>query len=343
MKIFNSLVVSALLGMSVNCAHTDKNVNAASGSVPLHIRISSFDAGDAVVDPVMMSELERIADVKNYGINVFGLSDSSNNYLRYRESEDARMVYRLYMTPRTVLPESIADSIALTEDTEHREPHASPIMLRSSVDDLFDEEEFYENQGLDTMHRSIMNFSDIEGCDLTPEFLNSDWAYQVRTLFHEDWHSTFDSWHPKKNIIHTIHEPAAMVLGYAGAIEYFRQEHGESSKEYAAAVQTYEDIRAEADVITDSYAVLKKIYDSEMSDDAKIASSEVVFDYMKSKGYHHNNATLMDRIIYMKYFPLMTTVHERAGSVTEFVNVMRDCPIEEKPAVEYLVKYLAGS
>ncbi len=344
MKLINSLLFSALLGVSMSCAHSDKDVEAGPKDVPLHVRLSSFDTGDIEVDPVMKSKLGRIADVKNYGINVFGLTDSSNNYLRYKEPEDARMIYRLYLTPRTVLPESIAESVFLAEETEHREPHPSPVILKSSLDDLLDEEEFYENEGLDTMNRSIVNFSDLAGCDLTPDFINSAWAYQVRTLFHEDWHITFDSWHPKKSISHAIHEPAAMVMGYAGAIEYFRHTHGESSAEYLVAVKKYEDISAEADVITDAYEILKTIYDSTISEDAKVKISEETFAYMEREGYDHNNATLMDRIIYMKYLPLMTLVHARAGSVTEFVNVMRDCPIDdEDSAVEYLVKYLAGA
>lgn len=342
MRFLNSLLVSALLGMNLTCAVSLKKADPAPRDVPLHVRLSSFDIGDAEVNDDLMDDLVRIADVKNYGINVFGLTDTSNNYFRYRKPGEARVVYWLYMTPRTVLPEDYGKSVFIKEDSEHREDHQVPVVLRSSLDDLMDEDRFYSGKGLDTMHRTIHNFSDAEGCDITDGFLDSGLDYQVRVMFHEDWHATFDSWHPGERIDHSIHEPAAIIVGNAGAMEYFREKYGEDSDEYRSTSKNYTRLLDEAAVITDAYPVLKKIYDSGMSESVKISTSDGIFAYIRSRGYHHNNATLMDRMLYMKLLPLMATVHGQAGSVTAFINVMRDCPIKEDAAEEYLVKYLAA-
>jgi hypothetical protein len=129
----------------------------------------SIDVGSSIRTEDLEKKLELIADVKNFGISELGLSQSEN-YTRYRE-KNARTVYRLYITRKTKLPDLLENWLYVPDPIEYREPHISAILF-SEKDDLKDEKEFYENAGYDVNHRTIHDFNDEQGCEITTEFLD---------------------------------------------------------------------------------------------------------------------------------------------------------------------------
>ena len=71
---------------------------------------NAFDLGDTELTQDLEAQLKIIADVKNFALQELKLNPTPH-YLRYRETENARMLYSLYVTPKTRLPENDLEQV----------------------------------------------------------------------------------------------------------------------------------------------------------------------------------------------------------------------------------------
>jgi len=302
---------------------------------------SSIDTEEIERTEDLEDKLKLVADAKSYGVQVFGL-EKSKNYLRYRLPGEARTVYWLLATPKAEVPKKRSTSISLSKDGEYRTIHKGSFRLSSEVDKLLDEEQFYKSKGFDVYRRSITDFYDGKGCDLTPDFLDDIIVEQAGTVFHEDWHHSFSTWNKGKSLSSEINESAGALIEYAGGMEFMEYSYGEDSRRHKNAVNRFNHRKKTARIRNALHKELTDLYEADIPKDKKIKQRQEIFTKYSKQGYSYTNASLWDNVPYDKHFPLMVKVYKKAGSVKEFVDVMKKSPVTEKKAITYLQNYLSG-
>ncbi len=283
-----------------------------------------------------------IKDVRKFGIEHLGLYECSQHYTWFRTDEaEGHTMYVLSITKPTVLPESRAEkSEFLKLNGFYREDIADFLYLSSEADTLTDERDHYKNKSFDVHWRSTTNynnFGDAQESPITPSFLKQSRVYQVQTLFHETCHDGVERW-IGVNFSSELNESFCGVIGYAGAVEYFRARRGEQSEEYQQALKSFKENNDYHEKIIFFYKHLQALYKSHIPLSAKLEIRSRVFeDAEKVLGEKVNNASLWSRYSYAKYFPLMVQVYEKQGkSVHAVVKKMKDCPEKEERALKYI-------
>jgi hypothetical protein len=300
----------------------------------------AFDTEGIELDYGLECKLDFIADVKNFAIEQLGMGPSPN-YMRYRELKDARTLYWLFVTPKTDLPLDRKNSMHLLDIGEEDDLPSEGTLIKSSIDDLAEEAEFYKKKGYDVLRREIRDFNDGLGCDLTSKFFRRRLTHQVSTVLHEDWHYMFNNcWHREYGSPRDIDEPAAQVVGYAGAAEFMWHVYGEGSDPHKDSCYYYHALRKEANALNRAYDNLNDILDSDCSDRMKMLRRRLVFMRLRWDGYDHNNASLWEIRPYKKHLPVFLDAYEKAGNVKAFIDLMRDCPIDTDDALDYIGEYL---
>ena len=105
-------------------------------------------------------------------------------------------------------------------------------------------------------------------------------------------------------------------------------------------MKKYDSALEVADMVSDAYDSLEKIYNSGVDLNKKMKQRDKVFKKIRDKGYELNNASLWDMRVYTKNFRILTEVYDKAGTVKGFVELMRDCPSTEPEALKYITDYL---
>lgn len=296
----------------------------------------AFTLDGVVLDSDMWGKLDLIAQVKNFALMV-GL-EPSPNYMRCSRQEDAVTLYSLYAAPGTSLSECVERYFFLEEGQTIDKVYPEGVRVQSLTERLEDVERLYLGRGFDVCRRvnTDFNLHDGAGCDITPELLNSGYHDQVRVVLHEDWHHTYNRWHPGRMLCSAINEAAAEILGFAGAVEFGRLVGEDGSRFCRTAEERYEKAKENAVVFNSTYEALDDLYSSALTDEQKLRRRKSLFRRIKRLGYRPNNATIMDMRPYTKHFPLFAEAYEQLGSVKCFVNLMRNCPIDEGRAVKFI-------
>lgn len=139
----------------------------------------------------------------------------------------------------------------------------------------------------------------------------------VNTVIHETFHRTV--WIKGSA---AINETAANFVGCQGAIEFY-QARGDSRQTDTTKLILAQQLEL-SQMIGDLYAALRKLYDSDLSREEKIAKREVVFKkhttklrkkYPKIKILSKiNNAEIMQLYLYLKGLDRFQELYEEAGS-----------------------------
>ncbi|MFC1755026.1 aminopeptidase [Thermoproteota archaeon] len=289
-----------------------------------------FDIGDREMDECLEARLEFIADAKSFGVQRLGF-EHSLNYRRYREA-DPRTYYRLYLSPKTVLEDDLKNGIVI-EDKAYTELHEDPVTLYSNTRDLLEEKKFYEKQGHDVLHRTVHDFNDGEGCDITVNFLKSPLAQQASTLFHEDWHHSFHEWNPYMRIDRNVNESTANVIGSIAAIAFMEECYGTNSKMHKKAVKRMRKKIKYIEQVNTIFEALQRVYMTSMDEKKKLKKKRKI---LGKAGYQLNNAQLWEARAYCKNAPLVIAVYESSSSLEHFMLTMQSCPPAEDAALIYL-------
>ncbi|MFH1064462.1 MAG: hypothetical protein V1729_05255 [Candidatus Woesearchaeota archaeon] len=336
-KILLTALLAATLGAPVSSAAPAHVHEAPAPSYTL----DSISLGEIKPTKKLNRQLRHIADMKSFGVDTLGL-EPGPNYTRYKEGYDIDALYRLFVSPKGAIAEDTDTWISLWRETEYRTKYNRPFVLTSHLDDLLDEEEFYREKGYDVSWEETFDYYTEKGCDVTPFLLQETLVEQVYTVLHEDWHYTLESWHPAEHVDLKVHEASAEVIGYAGAMEYMKARYGKDSFRYRNARRTFRNLKKNAAEVNEAFRLLDVVYASDLPDDKKMLQKEKILEKYNMNGWDFNNAALLGYRPYSKHIPVMMDVYEKAGSVKAFVDLMRDCPVEEETAITYLQDYVEG-
>lgn len=326
-----SLVFSTILSALSSCAPCDPVKLARSPST-------------ASVPAPYREDVSFIRDARKFGVEYLGLYECSQHYTWFRADEaEGHTLYILSITQPTVLPESRTEkSKFLKLNGFYREDITDFFYLDSEKDTLEDERDYYKNKGFDVHWRSTTNYDgNAQESPITPSFLKQSKVNQVQTIFHETCHENVDQW-IGKNFSSELNESFCCVIGYAGAVEYFKARQGEQSEEYQQALKSFKWNKDYSEKINFFYQHLQALYKSPRPLSAKLEIRSRVFEYAERVlGEKVNNALLWSRYPYAKYFPLMVQVYEKQGkSVRTILEKMKDCPEKEEDALKFINRLL---
>ncbi len=317
---------------------------AVSGCVSLYAPVDGLSIKvpkTAQVNQDLRKKLAFIENVKKMGVERFGLKESPH-YSEYNDgSIPIDTLYLLVVTSPTILPSRQGNSIFIDTDQEYREALQGYVFFYSNADKLEDEKEYYQKQGYDIYRRSTTNFNDGErGCPITKDFLQRNKVNQAQTIFHEDCHYWVDK-EIGEDFSSELNESFCTVVGYAGTVNYFSGKEGKDSPDYQFAVDSFQWHQWYAQEINSYYSRLQEIYTNpKLILEEKLKQREAVFkDAEGSLGEKINNAVLLDRYPYTKYFHLMLKFHDENGENLRItLEKMKDCPEAEQGALEFIVK-----
>lgn len=317
---------------------------AVAGCVSLYAPIDGLSIKvpkTAQVNKDLREKLAFIDDVKKAGVNRFGLKESPH-YSEYNDgSLPVDTLYMLLVTSPIYLPESQSlQYIPINSDQEYRETLGGFAYFYSHADKLDDEKEYYQKQGYDVYRRFTTNYNDEErGSPITGEFLQQSKVQQARTVFHENCHYWVAE-HVGNNFSSELNESFCQVVGYTGAINYFKSREGENAPDYKHAVDSFNGYYRYSQEINYYYFRLQRIYnDQKLTLEEKLNQREEVFGEAESALGEIDNAVLCDYYPYTKYFPLLLKFHEsHGGNLRTTLEKMKDCPETEKEALEYIRK-----
>lgn len=292
----------------------------------------SFYACEKDVNPELIKKLEYVAAVKKYGIEKMGMK-KTKNYQVYKDGTDEVPVtlYRLYIVPKTEIPQVWVGCRIIEEDGEHQPVIEKADIFCSTEDNLLDEKKHYSKIGFDTYKRDITSFvSPSVSCNSNPDFLEQPKAEQANDILHEKFHVIV-------NQESSLEESFATLLGRVGAVGFTAEYFGEDSEEHQEAKKNLEWKLKYSKNIIETNAKLLKLYGENISLEEKLAKKEEIL--IESK-YTHNNAQLWDRLPYTKNFHLVYEVYKKHPDLKELVRIFANCPPTEKEGIRYLKMFL---
>lgn len=303
--------------------------------VEFYGRTFSYPEGE--YRPLLRPYFSLIAQVKNYTDHL-GMF-VSNNYAQFEPPQSERRLFWLFITPSDHIPMTEPTRVQVRENGANRcDPPCH--LANDGIDNLLDEQEYYDGQGFHTHRREIVNFS--MGANVTEEFLAQSAIVNISTLFHEEFHhdrsmnqTHFDSY---------VEEGLATAFGRVMAV-HFIEDHLEQNvmldygmiQEARDRIQTRQDY---SEFINRYVMELRSIYDG----DLPIAQMQLQRDACLARAEEErtsvNNALLWHEHAYTMLYPLAADIGLHC-SRDEFVEIMRDTPAHLDEAVFYLESNLA--
>ena len=281
-----------------------------------------------------------IKEVRKFGIEQLGLKRCTQHYTTYSETnEEAKILYRLFVTKPTVLPNTWGEATQFLENQALFREDVNAKYFISFVDTLEDELRYYKQEGYDVYARNTTNYNLIEsndGSSITPSFLNYTPEWQANTILHEICHDTLEAM--IGDLPSEIDEPYCMLFGYAGSIEYFKVKKGIDSEEYTKAMRSFVNSEDIAVKTIQSYQKLQELYKSEKSLAQQQQEREAIFVELQCVlGEEVNNAQLCDKYPYTQYYPLMLQLYRSHNNdLPKILGVMKDCPPDTEKALKYI-------
>jgi hypothetical protein len=292
------------------------------------------------------SELERkvnrIHDVRDFGSEILGLHPDAPHYLTYREDTSKITLYILDVTLPTLLPDSRDDNhFSIEVNQEYRDIPKGSVYIQSKVDNLKDEAKHFASNGYDVYWRSTTNYNNQDsdsGSTINPIFLKFSELSQTQTVLHENCHASVYRW--IGSFSSELNESFCQVVGYVGAVEYYKSRFGQKSKEHKKAMKSFDSFSRYSFLFNSYYHQLQTIYKNDnLTFEKKMTKRKEIFDLIEKKlgETNVNNSLLWDRRPYSKYFHLMLSFHKsHGGNLNKTLELIQDCPNEEKEALEYI-------
>ncbi|MEK6899804.1 MAG: aminopeptidase, partial [Nanoarchaeota archaeon] len=250
-----------------------------------------------------------------------------------------RTLNLLLVTQPFFLPDSLENfHLNFDSEKEYREP-VQAMYFSSTADSLIDEKDFYLQEGYDVFSRSTTNFNDPtleNGSLITPSFLKQPQLEQAFTVIHEICHD---------NVAHTIgdfpselNESYCVLVGRAGAADYYRSRNGENSSEYQKAIKALDKTVDRSEHINSYYFTLQELYKSDKPSADKMEQRDRIFaEAGRFMIGQVNNAALLDAYPYVKYLPLFSQLYEsKDKELLLMLEGMKNCPGNEESAIEYI-------
>ncbi|MEK6939572.1 MAG: aminopeptidase [Nanoarchaeota archaeon] len=296
----NAISLSVLLSSLSACAPCD------------YERLSKLPLESSVPEEYR-ENVTVIKDVRKFGIEQLGLHHCTQHYTTYSKSDgEARMVYRLFVTKPTVLPNTWEEASHIFENHTVFREDVKAAYFNSFVDTLEDELEYYKKEGYDVYTRNVTSYnhpnSDL-GSAITPNFFKDSKAWQAQTITHEICHDSVEEW--GLNLPSEWNEPFCGVIGRAGAVEYFKAKKGVDSEDYLLALKNFNSHLDYYKKANSYYAQLQALYRSDKPLPQKLEERQTIFaEIKKALNFDANNAVLWDGHPYAKYYPAMVQLYE---------------------------------
>ncbi|MDI6738598.1 MAG: hypothetical protein QME12_08895, partial [Nanoarchaeota archaeon] len=279
----------------------------------------------------------------------------TRNYREYRRgntqelTEEGSAYYMLYVVPKfTIAVEHQARKYIPTA-VEYRGEIEKPTLLDSHQDDLLDEEAYFKAQGFDVIRRVVVDFNSGNatrpGCSITDSLMKESPERIIENGIHEDFH------HNRRYTwghiyIRRIEEPVAALVGLAGAVDFASGEYGIGFDTYEKAVTAFEKWRQRVEFTNGYYEELSALYARDIPEDEKARLKQEIQDRAKQewkqitgKDAEVNNALLMRDLPYTWLFPYAYSVYEAHPDMGELVMILKDVPVDEAKAIEYLERF----
>ena len=275
--------------------------------------------------------LLRVQDIRSFAVQNVGLS-KNDNYTRYRDIDRDHMV------------DVVQACDAASFDTYL---WSYPFLGRLPYKGFYErpdadaEASRLKGQGYDVIVRPVDAFSTL-GFTRDPlySFMKRYSAFEIATLIiHEQTHATlFLKGQPDFN------EEMASFVGDEGAFEWLREEYGEDSSEYRAAVDAKADSDLFISLLRGLSARLRAVYTGAFSREEKLARKAQIIDEFRKElsgdqaprfrtaGYGNlekislNNALLSLYSLYSDDIPLLRAWFEEScgGSLKRFMESMKE-------------------
>ena len=318
-------------------------LNAVSACAPCDYgRLSKLPL-DSSVPVEHREEVTFIREVRQFGIEQLGLNHCTQHYTTYSKTdEEAKLFYRLFVTKPTVLPNAWDEaSIYFENQTNFREEVQAEYFI-SFVDTLEDELEYYKQEGYDVYTRNTTNYNPAgskTGSSITPSFLNYAPEWQAHVVLHEICHDSLEEW-IGAGFPSEMDESFCVLVGHAGADEYFKARKGIFSQEYKTAFESFTNYEKHSSKVIQTYGELQKLYQSTKPLSQKKEERKNIFAEINNLFSEEvNNALLWDRYPYVKYYPLMLQLYKsQNNSLRQTLEIMKDCPEKEEDALKYIQK-----
>jgi|GEM_PF-3176618 len=211
--------------------------------------------------------------------------------------------------------------------------------IKSTVHETLQEAREVAEQNKETHDAYVYRLDAVAGgYPLTNAFVELDKPRQVFLVLHEDWHDNID-------FSLSLEEATGNVIGYAGAIEFFKQ----YAKDPVSAKKAERDARwalAKAKVVVKFYQRLEKLYARKgIEDSVREYAREELFKEAKKEcaeidkktgltlsNLEFNNATLSTWMTYDRYFDLAWRVYLGTGkNLKKTVAIFRSIrPLSDK-------------
>ncbi|GEM_PF-4902267 len=282
-----------------------------------------------------------VKDVRKFAIEQLGLDKCTPHYTTFSATDKkAKIFYRLFVTKPTVLPNAWEEASIFFENNTAYRDDVTAMYFSSYVDTLEDELQYYTEEGYDVYVRNTTNYSLVkskDGSSLTPSFFKYSQEWQANTIIHEMCHGSYEKW-IGSNFSSRLNESSCVLIGYAGAAEYYKSRNGGSSKEYESALKAFNDYENESLKLNQFYAKLQELYQSHKTSSEIQQEREKIFAEVKEiVGEEVNNANLWDRYPYVKNYPLMLQLYKsQHNSIPQVLLKMKDCPENEEKALKYI-------
>lgn len=290
-------------------------------------------ACESDLTPELIQNFEYVADVKDFGHKKIKLVKSeSYKVFKNSKTEEAITWHWLFISKKFVVPKKWKKEL-VKENKLHRIVVRDFLILRSKVDKLEDDKEYYKRRGYDVYLRQVKNFSN--SCNLSPKFLERTPWHQADTILHEELHATVDDKKWESN----LEESVANLIGMVGSMEFCKERFGEKSFEYESAKKALETEFTQAKAIVKANKELKELFASDSSREKKIKKKEEILDELKKHIYITNNASLYDTNAYKKNFVLMYQIYLKHPKFKDLVNILKNMPKEEAAGIEYLKRF----
>lgn len=219
---------------------------------------------DPGTDPAVKRKLRLILKVRDYAGERFGL-ETEDQYLYYYDTGGHPIVYTVTACSKDSLDAYLWDF---------------PIIGEVGYKGYFAEEEAeeerqrLEDEGYDTTLGYAQAYSTL-GWFSDPVFtsmIRQDDVEVVATVIHELCHATL---YVRDDT--AFNESMATFVGFAGALEYLEESHGEGSREVRVSRALLEERKAFSRIIIDLKEALEALYAEEISFEEKMERREKLF------------------------------------------------------------------
>jgi len=255
-----------------------------------------------------------IKDVRKFGIEQLGLYHCTQHYTTFSKTDgEARILYRLFITKPTVLPNTWEEASLIFEHNTIFRENVKAMYFTSFEDTLEDEAKYYKKEGYDVHVRNVTSYNLVnseEGSAITPNFFKESKAWQAQVVDHEICHDSVEEW-IGLDFPAEFNEPFCGVIGRAAAVEYFKVRKGVNSEDYTIALRNFNNHLDYSKKVNSFYTQLQQLYRSDKPLQQKLDERKNIFAEIKrTLNFDANNAVLWDEHPYVKYYPVMVQLYE---------------------------------